>query len=129
TEAVLSVLRLVPENRRAALRASLAPLIQTLAPPKGPGAASTGGEADRMIVTRKRIGSLPLDDLPEDQREGFPSGAWSTVPTIALYWCDGRRTLAEVIRLTEMELGPAKFDFVGYFKFLQRRGYVNVTWR
>jgi len=46
----------------------------------------------------------------------------------ALYWCDGKRNLAEVIQNTEMELSPQdKFDWVGYFKFLQRHGYVDFV--
>ena len=49
------------------------------------------------------------------------------VPTEALYWCDGKRNLAEVIRLTELEMGPQSFDFVGYFKFLEKHGYVEFT--
>jgi hypothetical protein len=79
-----------------------------------------------LVVKRKRFGTLPLDDLPPDQREGYPNGAWHTPAIIALYYCDGERSLDEVIRLTEAELGPQKFDFVGYFKFLQRRGYVDL---
>jgi len=34
----------------------------------------------------------------------------------ALHWCDGKRNLEEVIRLTEQEMGSQRFDFVGYFK-------------
>jgi hypothetical protein len=90
-----------------------------LVPPQKPGRG--------MIVKRKRFGSIPLDDLNEDKREGYPSGAWATVPTIALFWCDGKRDLAEVTRLTELELGPQKFDFVGYFRFLAKHGYVEIT--
>ena len=45
--------------------------------------------------------------------------------TIALYWCDGRRNLAEVARLTQLELGPTDFDFVAYFRFLRNHGYVQ----
>ncbi len=81
----------------------------------------------KIIVKRKRFGTLPLDDLPQDQWEGFPSGAWAAVPTIALYWCDGHRNLAEVIRLTRLELGATEFDFVGYFRFLERHGYVEFA--
>jgi hypothetical protein len=33
----------------------------------------------------------------------------------ALNWCDGTRNLAEVIRLTALEMGAQNFDFVGYF--------------
>jgi hypothetical protein len=78
-------------------------------------------------VQRKRFGTIPLDDIPHEEWEGYPSGAWAAVPTIALYWCDGRRSLAEVIRLTQLELGPVKFDFVGYFRFLRKRGYVDFV--
>jgi hypothetical protein len=77
-------------------------------------------EAAKIIVKRKRFGTLPLDDLPHDQWENYPSGAWAAIPTIALYWCDGHRNLAEVIRLTRLELGPTDFDFLGYFGLLRR---------
>jgi hypothetical protein len=79
-----------------------------------------------MVVKRKGIGTIPLDELAPDQREGFPSGAWDSTPILALYWCDGRRNLAEVIRLTRLEAGPVQFDFVGYFRFLERHGYVEI---
>jgi hypothetical protein len=82
--------------------------------------------ASKLVVKRKRFGTLPLDDLAHDRWEGYPSGAWAAVPTIALYWCDGRRNLADVIRLTRLELGPTEFDFVGYFRFLARHGYIEM---
>ena len=84
-------------------------------------------EASTIVVKRKRFGTLPLDDLPHDQWGRYPSGAWAAVPTIALYWCDGHRNLAEVIRLTRLELGPAEFDFTGYFRFLRDHGYVEFA--
>lgn len=83
--------------------------------------------AARIVVKRKKFGTLPLDEIPPDRREGYPSGAWSLVPITALYWCDGQRNLAEVIRLTRLEHGPTKFDFVGYFRFLEKHGYVELT--
>ncbi len=82
-------------------------------------------EAARIIVKRKRFGTIPLDEIHPDEREGYPSGAWDGTVIAALYWCDGQRNLADVIRLTRLELGEDKFDFVGYFKFLERRGYVE----
>jgi hypothetical protein len=94
--------------------------------PIAPAPDSQAMEAAKMVVKRKRFGTIPLDEIAPDQREGFPSGAWATTPIIALYWCDGQRNLAEVMRLTRLELGPVKFDFVGYFRFLQRRGYVDL---
>ncbi len=153
-QAVLSVLRLVPGGMREKINANLSPLLASLegfgesqkerlqiaanrrASELGlsnPVAASAGphdsrsAEASAIVVKRKRIGTLPLDDVPVDQREGYPAAGFSGVPVTALYWCDGHRTLAEVIRLTRFELGPSDFDFVGYFRFLEKRGYVEFV--
>ncbi|MEJ7607450.1 MAG: hypothetical protein WKF37_14585 [Bryobacteraceae bacterium] len=79
-------------------------------------------------MRRKRIGTIPLDDLPQQQWSGYPSGAWDKLVTTALYWCDGKRTLNEVVHLTEMETGRrANFDFAGYFRFLEKHGYVEFA--
>jgi hypothetical protein len=86
-------------------------------------------EARKLIVKRKRFGTLPLDDVAPDQREGQPNGAWADTPVKALYWCDGRRTLAEVIKLTQLEVGSTNFDVVKYFRFLEKKGYVEFVTR
>jgi hypothetical protein len=86
-------------------------------------------EASRIIVTRKRFGPVTLDDVPLAEREGFPGFAGKPAPLPILVWCDGKRDLAEVIRLVELEQGPLDFDFVGYFKFLATRGYVDIAMR
>ena len=153
-DAVLSTLRLAPPDRREKIRPALDPLLKTiqrfagdqsdrlrraadrralrvgaaapvkaLAPPADPRRA----EASQIVVKRKRPGTITLDDLPAEKREGFPSGAWDVPLIAALNWCDGKRNLAEVIRLTELEQGPMNFDFVGYFKFLARHGYVEIS--
>ena len=70
---------------------------------------------------------MTLDDLPTDQWEGYPSAAWDIAPITALYWCDGRRDLADVIRRTRIETGAMDFDFVGYFRFLAKHGYVELV--
>jgi hypothetical protein len=94
--------------------------IQPAAPPRNP-------EAETIVVRRKRMGTITLDDLPREQRENYPAASFWGAPVSALYWCDGKRTLAEVIRLTELELGPQQLDFVGYFKFLEKHGYVEFV--
>jgi hypothetical protein len=73
------------------------------------------------------MGTITLDDLPQSQREGYPAASFWGVPVSALYWCDGKRSLSEVVRLTELEMGPQQFDFVGYFKFLEKHGYVEFV--
>jgi hypothetical protein len=137
--ALLSILRLVPESRRPQIQMSLQRHIENLHAvrdlelkklreqgAKANGAAQNPAAA-AIVVRRKRVGTLPLDDLPQDQWEGYPSGAWDKRVTVALYWCDGKRNLAEVIRLAKMETGPSNFDFIGYFRFLERHGYVEFA--
>jgi hypothetical protein len=152
-QAINSVERLVPEPDRGAMHTSLAPLVARLdkfgdaqslrvqnavrvrAGELGitsaiePVETSDQGTsvASSIVVKRLRIGTITLDDIAPDQREGFPSGSWDIPVITALYWCDGRRTLAEVIHLTQMELGPTEFDFVGYFRFLHKHGYVEFV--
>ncbi len=151
-DAVLSTLRLASADRREKIRASLDPLLKSIqrfaedqserlrqaanwragelgapvpvkatAPPADPRRAG----AAQIIVKRNRFGSITFDDLPVENREGWPAGAWDNLLQTALYWCDGKRDLADVIRRTELELGPQEFDFVGYFKFLGQKGYVD----
>ena len=151
TQAVLSVLRLLPVARRKSLAKNLTPLVEELnrqgkeqssklgqavdgkarelGVPVLPVAAQDPREreAAKIIVRRKRFGTTTLVDLPPDQREGYPSGVWERGAITALFWCDGHRNLAEVIHLTRMELGPTNFDFLGYFRFLQKHGYVDFV--
>ena len=80
-----------------------------------------------MVVKRKRFGTLPLDDLPHDQWEGYPSGAWAAMPTIALYWCDGQPEPGGSGPFDASGIGPTEFDFVGYFGFLAKTRIRGVS--
>jgi hypothetical protein len=97
--------------------------VKALAPPADPARA----QAAQIVVKRKRFGTITFDDLPVENRERWPAGAWDVLLQTALFWCDGKRNLADVIRHTELELGPQNFDFVGYFQFLARKGYVEIV--
>jgi hypothetical protein len=153
SQAVLSTLQLVSGEQRETLKKSIVPLteelkgfargqakrLRVLAAERGKSLgfpssvapfalpAPQRAVASTIVVKRKRFGTIPLDRIAPDQRQGYPSGAWDLVPIIALYWCDGHRNLAEVIHLTQMELGPSKFDFVGYFRFLRAHGFVQFV--
>jgi hypothetical protein len=94
--------------------------VEPIAPAQNP-------EAAKIVVHRKRMGNITLDNLPREKREGFPAASFWGVPMAALHWCDGKRNLNEVIRLTELEMGPQQFDFLGYFKFLEKNGYVEFV--
>ena len=153
TQAVNSVLTLVPSEAQQQLHATLAPLskelvefgnrqaervraaaaerarllgIQNAVQPI-PEADPEAAVASQIIVRRKSFGTIPLDQIPPDQRQGYPSGAWAGVPISVLYWCDGQRNLEQVIHLTKMEMGPTNFDFVGYFRFLRDHGFVEFV--
>jgi hypothetical protein len=134
-DAVRSVLRVAPQAKAAAAAGRLARFadeqMRRLRDTAGfePAAAAEDAQlkaARGLVVRRKRMGTLPLDDVPPPEREGHPNGAWSGVAISALYWCDGKRDLAEVIRLARQETGNSKFDYTGYFKFLARKGYVDL---
>ena len=120
----LQMQRLESAVQRRAVELGVAP-VQPAPEPSDPQLE----EARTLIVKRKRLGTLPLDDLAVDQREGQPSGAWADAPVKALYWCDGRRTLAEVIKLTQLEVGSTDFDLLRYFRFLEKKGYVEFLTR
>jgi hypothetical protein len=92
-----------------------------------PSAPKLNPEAEKIVVRRKRMGTLTLEDVAPEQREGYPASAFWGPTTAALYWCDGKRNLAEVIKYAELEMGQSDFDWVGYFKFLQRHGYVDFV--
>ena len=48
------------------------------------------------------------------------------VPTIALYWADGQRTLAEIVNLVELETGARAAAYLaGYFEILAELGAVE----
>jgi hypothetical protein len=142
-QSITSALRLAPEHERETVRKSITPMLDDLsqfasrqlervrraAPGVQRATTTSNSEATGLIVKRRRFGTIPLDDLPHDRWEGQPSGAWAAIPTIALYWCDGNRSVAEVSRLTQFELGPTKFDFVSYFRFLAKHDYVELIQR
>jgi len=50
-----------------------------------------------------------------------------TLPTLAEYWADGRRSALEIIDLVEMESGMRDAELVvTYFEFLHKLGWVDV---
>jgi len=152
-QAIESVERLAPADRKAAVRQAAALLAARLkdfsdeqherlrvAAERHAGGLQLSGvvaparradsrlaEATSIVVRRKRPGTITFDDLPVAEREGYPAAAWWGPPVSALFWCDGKRNLAEVIELTELEMGPTDFDFVGYFRFLEKKGYVEFV--
>ncbi len=82
--------------------------IQPVASPRNP-------EAEKIVVRRKRIGTITLDNLAREQRENFPAASFGGLPVSALYWYDRKRNLAEVIR-PDGDRWPAAARFRGVFQ-------------
>jgi hypothetical protein len=55
-------------------------------------------------------GSRPDRDRRWCRSGGHPASAFWGPTTPALCWTDGKRNLAEVIKLTELEMGQSNFD-------------------
>jgi hypothetical protein len=154
SEAILSSQRLVPNERRVIFQQSLNEITGRLQAfgqeqrtrlhdaakrragqfglaakiePLGPSPDPQLAEAKNIIVKRKRFGNIPMDDLRTAERKGYPPAAWWGPRVAALYWCDGKRDLAEAIRLTRLEMGTDDIDYVDYFRFLEGKGYVEFV--
>ncbi len=105
------------------------PLIQTDAAPMPQGA--------ELIPVRLYPGPLSLrghaERLSGEEREAyeglsqrFGADALRTA-TCALYWADGKRNIAEICSLIEMELGTSNTEFmVAHMKSLQAMGLIEL---
>jgi len=95
------------------------------APPERP---EWWAQAERLVPVRKVPGTITFDGIPFEQREGHASPRWSTWLTNVLFRCDGRRTLAEAVRLGSLDTGSDKegVEPVRLFRFLERHGLVEL---
>ncbi len=111
--------------------ANLAARLTAEAPSVPPAPASGSGAAPDWSPVRKITGGLSLGGLtqeawPDAERAtGGENPRWSAALCCALYWADGRRTLAEIQELMQHEFETLNVDLVEYFTFLAQRGYVE----
>jgi len=96
------------------------------------------GEDDaRLVPTRRYRGPislrpylrrLPAAERAEAQAIFRRHGAFMDLPAdVALYWSDGRRTLAEILELTELETHTRDAaGLAAYFKLLARLGLAEL---
>ncbi len=60
--------------------------------------------AANLVPVRKTWGTLTFESLPAEQRT-FGSPRWSERYNGAWYWADGKRTVAQIAELVQLELG------------------------
>jgi len=96
-------------------------------------------EAASIVPRRPYRGPLSLGShvhklTPEERKElrnlvrrGSEVG-WSIVPTLAVYWADGKRTLLEIADRVEQEAGQRDVDMLlKYFRLLSKMELVELT--
>jgi len=83
-------------------------------------------KAESIIPTRKYIGMMSLDLIAPKDREGFEETRWNDGVTATLFWCDGKRTLAEALDLAGSELGRNLFALVPVFEFIGKKGLIEL---
>jgi hypothetical protein len=103
--------------------------------PAAPPSGEWEDKAAALIPVRRYRGPLSLGDLlvkSEDKEamyqvaKGNPDFLWVGAVQ-ALYWADGKRTLAEIADLLELEAGQRVIEpLVKYFELLARLGAVDL---
>lgn len=89
-------------------------------------------KAAQLVPVRRVPGTITLDDVPDDQRRGCSNPRWSTTLTNVLFRCDGRRSLAEAVRLGLLDSGETaiakleSYDFLELFRMLEKHGRVEL---
>ena len=83
--------------------------------------------AASLVPRRKFIGSMALDFVPLEKRGPFEDPRWNGDLTAALFWCDGKRTLAELLDLAGHELRRDLTYLVPLFEFLTANSLIDLT--
>ena len=94
--------------------------------------------AGQMVPRRVYRGPVSIrghywQKLPPEERESLwqlqkERRAARLLPTVALYWTDGRRTLADIADLVELETGQRDLEFlVCYFEALARLDLIALA--
>jgi hypothetical protein len=82
--------------------------------------------AERLVPVRVDLGPPALDRVPPAERGKLRSNRWNGGLHRAFWWSDGKRTLAEVIRLTAQETGHDCWHLVAEFEALARHGLIRL---
>lgn len=82
--------------------------------------------AEKLTPVRTAIGTPTLDPLPKSKRERLAGVRWDGRLHRAFWWCDGKRNLAEVLRLTAQETGSDCWDLLEVFQHLAEYGIIEL---
>jgi hypothetical protein len=82
--------------------------------------------AEKLIPVRVGVGPPTLDGVPKSRRAKLGGSRWDGVLHRAFWWCDGKRTLAEVIRLVAQETGAERWELVDVFQGLAQHNLIQL---
>jgi len=82
--------------------------------------------AQKLIPIRKYAGTMAYDSVDVDKLAKHPDPRWNGAVTAALFWCDGKRTLAEVLQLAGSEIGRDLTGLVPEFEFMAEEGLIGM---
>jgi len=90
------------------------------------------GDGGKLVPKRnpEYITCLTLDGVPQGEWKAVGldhSPRWWGAETCALWWADGERDLDEIARRVKIDVGRSGTDLVGYFRMLERHGYVELA--
>lgn len=100
--------------------------ISLVGPPVSRGDKRLLARAAKLIPKRKYIGSMAYDSVDSKKLEKHPDPRWDPGVTAALFWCDGKHTLAEVLRFAGSELGRDLTGLVPEFEFMAEEGLIEM---
>jgi len=83
--------------------------------------------AARMIVRQTRIGPIAFDGIPLAKRKGLDDNRWGSPLQTVIRWCNGKRTLAEAMRLASGEMQRKTTGIVPQVRRCAKLGLVKVT--
>ncbi len=80
------------------------------------------------IALRGHVAQLSQAERAEFNRLGARAmGGMGVVPTLAVYWADGKRTVLEIAKLVELECGKQELEFiVAYFEWLAKMRLITL---
>jgi len=125
------------EEESARLRGLIRRRVEEMPEAMGVEHSESQRKAAAMVVQRRYRGPLQvrphLHKLSLEDREALwqlqqEHKEFARTPlTLALYWCDGKRTLLEVADLVEQECGQRDVEaLIGYFELLEKMELIRI---
>lgn len=83
-------------------------------------------KADEVVPVRNFKGTPCYDSLPKEVRAKAPSPRWQTSLHSCCFWMDGKRTLAEAIRLATLEHNANPLTLLEQIEFMAQHGLIEL---